>query len=81
MNTVPEPTLLAFAEHGAVCDLLEPDQAAADEVFAAVAKAGVDIDDLATKLQDQGAEAFSASWSALLACVSKKIAALETAAS
>lgn len=81
VNTVPEPTLVAFAEHGAVCDLLEPDEAAADEVFTAVIKAGIDIDGLAAKLQDQGAKAFSASWSALLACIATKVKALETASS
>lgn len=78
VNTVPEPTLLAFAEHGAVCDLLQPDEAAADAVLAAIAQAGIDIDGLAGDLQAQGAEAFSASWAALLACVARKVTALQS---
>lgn len=77
VDTVPEPTLLAFAEHGVVCDLLQPDEAAADDILAEVTKAGIDIDALAADLQAKGAEAFSASWSALLACIDTKVKALE----
>jgi hypothetical protein len=67
-----EPTLLAFAEHGVVCDLLQPDEAAADAILAQVSRTGVDIDDLADELQAKGAEVFSASWSALLTCIDTK---------
>lgn len=77
VNTVPEPTLLAFAEHGVVCDLLEPDEGAAAEVFAAVMKAGIDVDGLATDLQTRGANTFATSWAALLACIAAKVTALE----
>jgi transaldolase len=81
IDTVPESTLLAFAEHGVVCDLLQPDEAAADEILARVTKAGVDVDGLAADLQAKGAEAFSASWSALLACIQNKVRALASATS
>jgi transaldolase len=81
IDTVPESTLLAFAEHGVVCDLLQPDEAAADEILARVTRAGVDVDGLAADLQAKGAEAFSASWSALLACIQDKVRALASAAS
>lgn len=80
IDTVPEPTLLAFGKHGAVCDLLEPDEAAAEETLARLADAGVDLDGLAAQLQAKGAAAFSASWSALLTCVNDKIRALEPSA-
>jgi transaldolase len=80
IDTVPEPTLLAFAEHGIVCDLLQPDEAAADETLAQLAGAGVDLERLAEDLQAGGATAFSASWSALLACVDDKVSALEPSA-
>jgi transaldolase len=80
IDTVPEPTLLAFAQHGVVCDLLQPDEAAADETLARLANAGVDLDGLAEELQAKGATAFSASWSALLTCVGDKIRDLEPAA-
>ncbi|MGE3836165.1 MAG: transaldolase [Acidimicrobiia bacterium] len=76
IDTIPEPTLLAFAAHGEVCDLLTPDAATAAAVLDAVAAAGVDVVALAAKLQDDGADAFRASWAALLGCIDKKSAAL-----
>jgi transaldolase len=66
VDTVPEPTLLAFAEHGQACDLLEPDEAAADAVISAITEAGVDVDALAGELQARGLAAFAASWAELL---------------
>ena len=72
VDTIPEPTLLAFADHGVVCDLLQPDVVHADSVLAAARKAGVDIDALAADLQKKGADAFRASWGDLLACIERK---------
>ena len=76
VDTVPEPTLLAFADHGTVCELLPPDAARADEVLAAIAAAGIDVPALAQQLQDSAADSFSASWQALLSRVRDKTAAL-----
>lgn len=72
VDTIPEATLLAFADHGAVCDLLEPDTTGADAVLSAVSAAGVDVEALARTLQTDGAEAFRGSWADLLACVDRK---------
>jgi transaldolase len=72
VDTVPEPTLLAFAEHGVVCDLLQPDEAGADEVITAVTKAGVDVDALAADLQAKGAALFAESWQQLLEGIAAK---------
>ena len=72
IDTVPEPTLLAFAEHGQVCDLLEPDEASADAVIAAVTAAGVDVDALAADLQAKGVTTFAASWAELLDGIATK---------
>lgn len=66
VDTVPESTLLAYAEHGAICDLLEPDHDEARRCINAVTAADVDIDTLATDLQRAGVAAFSESWNALL---------------
>jgi len=79
VNTIPEATLLAFAEYGAVCELLDPDVAGAEAMLADVAAEGVDIDALATTLQVDGATAFRASWSALLACMQRKVDHLRAA--
>lgn len=76
IDTIPEATLLAFAAHGQVCDLLQPDAAAARAVFDAVTTAGLDVSALAAKLQADGADAFRSSWAALLRCIDEKRTAL-----
>ncbi|HVC88268.1 MAG TPA: transaldolase [Gaiellaceae bacterium] len=76
IDTVPEATLLAFADHGVVGDLLPFDPSAAEEALAAFVDAGVDIDALAARLQAEGEEAFNRSWSDLLACIRDKSAVL-----
>ena len=67
INTMPEKTLLAFGEHGAVGDLLPADGGDAEEVLARIGTAGVDVDALAATLQTEGAAAFVKSWDDLLA--------------
>ena len=74
IDTVPEKTLLAFADHGNLDDRLEPDYAAAERAIAAAADAGVDADALAEHLQRQGAGAFTADWAALLTAINEKAA-------
>jgi transaldolase len=66
INTMPDKTLLAFADHGQVREPLPPDGGDADEKLAAFNDAGIDTDALATRLQKEGAEAFTASWTELL---------------
>ena len=72
VNTMPEHTLEAFADHGEVGELLPADGGDADEVIAAFAKAGIDTESLADELQQEGAEAFVASWKDLLARVGSR---------
>ena len=76
VDTVPEKTLLAFADHGTVGALLEADYAGAEAQVAAVAAAGVDVDALAESLQRQGARAFSADWAALVDAIGAKVAGI-----
>jgi transaldolase len=66
INTMPEKTLLAFADHGEVGDPLPADGGDAAGVFDAHRELGIDTDALATRLQKEGAEAFSKSWRDLL---------------
>ncbi len=75
IDTVPEETLVAFADHGRVRGLLPRDGSDAEEVTAAYAQAGVDLAALAAQLQVEGAEAFSASWQNLSAAVATKMGA------
>jgi transaldolase len=69
INTMPEKTLLAFADHGTVGDPLPDDGGDADEVFQAHREAGIDTDALALRLQKEGAEAFVKSWTELLGTI------------
>jgi transaldolase len=72
LNTMPEKTLLAFADHGEVGELLPADGGDADEVLARFAEAGIEHSELAAKLQRDGAAAFVASWRELLETLAAK---------
>jgi transaldolase len=76
VNTMPEKTLLAFADHGEIGDLLPQDGGNAAEVLAEFEAAGIDLDALAARLQDEGAEAFADSWRDLLMTLEAKRKAL-----
>jgi len=79
INTMPENTLKALADHGEVGAMLQHDGGDAEQELAEFTKAGVDIDALAEQLQREGAESFVASWDELLACIIDKSAALKKA--
>jgi transaldolase len=74
VNTMPEKTLLAFADHGEVGEPLPVDGGDAEDTLAAFGDAGIDVDALAARLQKEGAETFVASWRELLDTVSKQLA-------
>jgi transaldolase len=69
VNTMPDKTLLAFADHGEVGQPLPADGGDAEEVLTRFADAGIDVDELAARLQREGAEAFDASWRDLLGSI------------
>jgi transaldolase len=69
INTMPDKTLLAFADHGQVADPLPADGGDASEVLAAFEQAGIDVDALSRRLQTEGAETFVKSWQDLLATI------------
>jgi transaldolase len=72
VNTMPENTLQAFADHGKVGEPLDPDGGDSEETLKAFADAGVDTDALATRLQKDGAEAFVKSWRELLGTIAEQ---------
>jgi len=80
VNTMPEKTLLAFADHGDVRATTPPDGGNCETVLADFAKAGVDIDALAARLQNEGAESFVKSWNELMAVIASKSALIAKAA-
>jgi len=73
INTIPDKTLEAFAEHGTVGDLLPADGGDAEDVLAEFAKVGIDREVLAEQLQRDGADAFDESWRSLLASIESKM--------
>jgi transaldolase len=76
INTMPDKTLLAFADHGHVGAALPLDGGNAEAVLEEFRHEGVDDDALAAQLQREGTEAFSASWRTLLSRIDEKSAQL-----
>ena len=76
INTMPEKTLLAFADHGQLHGVMATGGGDTDTTLAQIADAGVHIDALALKLQQEGAEAFVKSWNQLLQRIAGKTSAL-----
>ena len=79
VNTMPEATLKAFAEHGEIGHMLKPDGGNSEAVLAGFAKAGIDVDRLAAQLQKEGAASFVKSWNDLMACIESKSTAMRKA--
>jgi transaldolase len=79
VNTMPEGTLKALAEHGALGEMLPADGGDSEEVLARFASAGIDVDALAGQLQDEGAKLFVNSWRDLLDVIASKSATLAKA--
>ena len=79
VNTMPEGTLKALADHGAIGEMLPADGGDCEEVLTRFAGAGVDVDALASQLQDEGAKSFVNSWQELMGVIVGKSAALAKA--
>jgi transaldolase len=80
VNTMPEATLKALADHGEIGAPLPADGGDCEEVLAEHRKVGIDIDALAAQLQQEGAKSFVGSWNDLMAVITSKSAALKKAA-
>jgi transaldolase len=72
INTMPENTLNAFGDHGRVGDPLAPDGDDAEQTLSELAAAGIDVDALAERLQEEGKESFDKSWQDLLTSISSE---------
>ena len=77
VNTMPEGTLKAFADHGVVDGVMSPDGGDCEQVLRQFASAGVDVDALGEQLQVDGAKAFVNSWNELLGVIDSKSAVLK----
>jgi transaldolase len=80
VNTMPEGTLKAFADHGEVDGVLTADGGDGAAVLAQFEKAGIDLAALATRLQDEGGSSFVESWNELMGVIAEKSDKLEKAA-
>ena len=81
VNTMPEATLKALANHTELGSILAADGGDSEAVLAQFAKEGIDVDAFAARLQDEGAKSFVNSWNELMAVTSSKTAVLKKAAS
>jgi transaldolase len=76
INTMPESTLRAFADHGQVGEPIAADGGDADVTLAQFESAGIDVDALAASLQSGGARNFVESWEDLLSRIDHQVAAV-----
>jgi transaldolase len=79
VNTMPEGTLGALADHGEIGAIMAADGGDCEKVLDHFARARIDIDALGTQLQEEGAGSFVKSWNDLLECIASKSKALKAA--
>src|SRR3954447_14684298 len=79
VNTMPESTLRALAKHRQIGSILPADGGDCEQVLAQFEKEGIDIDELANRLQNDGAKSFAKSWSGLMDVIASKSDALKKA--
>ena len=80
VNTMPEGTLKAMADHGEVTHVMPPDGGDFEKVLDKFSQAGINVDALAAQLQDEGAKSFVKSWTDLIGVIDSKCATLKKAA-
>ena len=78
INTMPEATLRAFADHGEVAETLVVDPVGAADVLAGAASAGLDLATITDGLEREGLRSFCDSYAELLACIERELGALRT---
>ena len=79
VNTMPEGTLKALADHGGVGQTMPTDGGDSEQEFSQFAAAGIDVRALSNRLQDEGAKSFVSSWNDLMGVISSKSAVLKRA--
>jgi transaldolase len=79
VNTMPESTLIALADHGEVSEIMSADGGQCEALLDQFARAGTNVDALAGQLQEEGAKSFVASWNELMGVIASKCAAMQRA--
>jgi transaldolase len=72
VNTLPEPTIAAFTDHGTLARTIDTEVAEAAAVMRRLAAVGVDMNDIGLTLEDQGVAGFRASYQQVLAALAAK---------
>lgn len=80
VNTMPEATLIALADHGELGSIMPDDGGDSEAVLAQFARVGINVDALADQLQSEGARSFVSSWTELLGVIGSKSSTLKLAA-
>ena len=75
IDTMPQKTLQAFADHGEIKGVMAEDGGDAEATLARFADSGIDVDALAIRLQCDGAESFVKSWQKIMQRIADKCAA------
>src|SRR2546421_5620527 len=76
IRTMPEQTLRAFADHGAVARTVDANPDDAERMLAAAAVGGLDLAAVTAQLEREGVSAFCDSYHQLLACIEHKLTAV-----
>jgi transaldolase len=79
VNTMPEGTLKALADHGDLSEIMSADGGECEKILDQFATAGIDVYELAATLQDEGAKSFVNSWNELMGVIASKSATLKKA--
>ncbi|MBP67462.1 MAG: transaldolase [Acidimicrobiaceae bacterium] len=79
VNTIPDATLEAFEDHGTVSRTIDADPTAARDLLEALSTTGIDLDDVSEKLEEDGLNAFIASFEGLLVSLAEKASTLKFA--
>ena len=79
VNTMPEGTLKALADHGELSEIMSADGGDCEAALEQFAKAGIDVGALAAQLQEEGAKSFVDSWKDLMGVIDSKCAAMQKA--
>ena len=79
INTMPEQTLHAFADHGEVRRTVDADPARAEQTLADAAAAGVELRSITAELEREGVQSFCDSYHQLLDCIDRKLGVLAAA--
>jgi transaldolase len=79
VNTMPEGTLKALADHGEISEIMSADGGQCEALLDQFAKAGINVDTLAAQLQEEGAKSFVTSWNELMGVIDSKCATMQKA--